>query len=197
MLKIKLTQHSKLKRGKGFEVYLGNGSAYHFASKRGAVAFLNETSKFLTHSLFHLQELYIQTWTNFQETYFLLKINKEYKDNEIKHVCENASVAIERSRDLAIMRCTWPNGAYFSFLHLRVISENIKTILRELRKIYKRRSDTAMIYRITNRYRLVIQVTKDIECFKEEESNYLFDIVAGLDEESKTIFIPEPKLKIA
>lgn len=196
MLKIKLTQYSNSKRGKGFDVYLGNGTAYHFASKRMAGIFLNETSKFLTHSIFHLQELYIESWSNYQQTYFLLKINKDYKDNEVKRMCENASAAIEKARDLAIMRCRWPNGAYFTFLHLNTIGENIKLILRELRKIYKSRSDTAMLYRITTRYRLVMQIVKEIECFKEEESIYLFDIPAEIlsEDEKQTMYIPEMKV---
>lgn len=197
MLHIKLKQYQKSKTGKGFDVYLGNGNAYHFTSGRNATAFLNETSKFLTHGLFHLQDLYIQTWTNYQELYFLLKIDEEYKDNGVKQRCESASAAIEKSRDLAIMRCTWPNGAYFVFIHVRTIADNIKTILRELRRIYKTRSDTAMFYRITARYRMVLGIEKDIECFKEEESAYLFDITEGMlaDESTGPMFIP--KMKVA
>ena len=176
---------------------MGNGNAYHFPSQRTATAFLNETSRFLTQGLFQLQDLYIQTWTNFQETYFLLKIDKEYRDNEVKQRCESASAAIEKARDLAIMRCGWPNGAYFVFLHVHTIADNIKTILRELRKIYKTRSDTAMIYRISARYRMVLGVAKDIECFKEEESAYLFDIREEMltDENTGSMFIP--KMKVA
>lgn len=197
MLQIKLTQVSKSKNGRGFDVFLGNGNAYHFPSQRNAIAFLNETSRFLTMGLFQLQDLYIQTWTNCQESYFLSKIDKEYKDNDIKRRCENAFATVESARDLAIMRCTWPNGAYFVFLHIRKIADSIKIVLRELRKLYKTRSDTAMVYRITSRYKMVLRIEKDIECFKEEESAFLFDFRADMlsDENTGNMFMP--KMRVA
>ena len=191
----KITLKNYAKKGDDYHVFLGNGNAYEFRSKRKAVAFLNETSKFLSLAIYNLQEFYIQSWTIYEQTYFLLKIDKEYGDNAIMRNCENALASINRARDLAIMRCTWQNGAVFTFHHLKVFGENIKTILREIRQVHKRNSNTPMLYRITNLYRLVMQTLTEIRSYKEEECIFLFDV--DFDEElakSKIIFFPKPKV---
>lgn len=199
MKQIKLTTYSKdLKKGKIYEVYLGNGTAHFFKSEQSTKQFLAQTSKYLTDLLHEIHELYQAIWKEYQENWFYFQHNKKtmsakfYDDDR---TCRRKLHDIEELRDLIVERSDWSLGTIFSFKNSELILDNFKLILKILTELNRSRSNTNEIYKLKSLYRRTMVLKQDLEGYSEEDAVFLFEVPKEINEKATTLF--KPIIKVA
>lgn len=133
-----------------YTVCLGNGTATTFTNKEKAQQFLNETSQFLTQQLFNINKAYTLVNVFYRDCNWGYLDGKKQNNNypEIERFCEASLRTVTNNLDLAVNRCTWTNGNYFTFIHLQNSVNELKLVLKELAPLCRQRSATDQLYTI-------------------------------------------------
>ena len=155
MKKINLNNfHSE--KGK-YTVCLGNGTATVFTNKEKAERFLAETSTFLTQQLYNINSAETLVAAFYRDSNWLyLEISGKNNYAEVERYCEASLLSVKNNLSLAVNRCTWTNGNYFTFIHLLNAVKDLKTVLKELASLCKKRSATDALYKIDFLFKTVL-----------------------------------------
>lgn len=156
MKKISL-KYFKSEKGK-YTVCLGNGTATTFTNKEKAERFLNETGQFLTQQVYNINKASTLVNNFYRDcNWGYLDANNQNKNYpEIERFCDASLKSVINNIDLAVNRCTWTNGNYFTFIHLQNAVKDLKTVLIELAPVCKQRSATDSLYTIDFLFKTVL-----------------------------------------
>lgn len=155
MKKISLNNFQS-EKGK-YTVCLGNGTATTFTNKEKAERFLSETGSFLTQQLFNINKATTLVNIFYRDCNWLYLDNKGKANYaETERYCEASLLSVKNNLSLAVNRCTWTNGNYFTFIHLQNAVKDLKTVLKELAPLCKKRSATDSLYTIDFLFKTVL-----------------------------------------
>lgn len=161
---------NKISSEKGkYIVYLGNGTATTFTNKEKAQQFVNQTNQFLTQQLYNINECYKLVFDFYRENWGFLETQTKANSNysESRRFCDASINEIKNLIDLAVNRCSWTNGNYFTFLHLTGAVRTMKAILKELQPLCQRKSATAQLYKVDFYFSVLVKLESDL-------NNYAF-----------------------
>lgn len=116
-------------------VALGNGLNVLFTNINEVNSFFAKTNRFLNAKLFTLNEIYIETFTNYQRNWFLFDNSSDMQKNE-RNIVDNLQI-VSKNLLMMIKRSTYENGNQFVFLQfLNSIDSLIQAIniLQEINK---------------------------------------------------------------
>lgn len=127
MRKIKINQISK--EGSRYKVFINSDYKFYFSSLRKATKFQNEVSQYLTHSLFQLNDIYIDMFGVFRRIYFTIEnpLIKRNLDQNIKQVSELIDLALNRSHFESI-------GSSLVISKINLVYDNLLNAYQSIRK---------------------------------------------------------------
>ena len=195
MKKVSLKQISQT--GKEYRVYLGNGTAHNFSSRRDATLFLGKTNEYLTRKLYECKELYTSVFSRYQDNWGYFKHDKktftvEFFDRD--RAAQKKLSEVQVSLNFIVDRCHHVNGNYFTFSHFRALLNNLKDVVKILNWINSTRSKREELYAYSTIFERIIKVENDLSNYGQETSLCVFRIPEYLEEQESEYI---PKLNIA
>jgi hypothetical protein len=122
---------------KRHNVALGNGLNLLFTNVNEVKSFLAKTNKFLNAKLFDLNELYIETFTNYQRQWFFMGNSSEMEHQE-RRILYNFRI-VSRNMEMMVRRSAFENGNQFVFLQFINSINSLILVIEILKDIQKAR----------------------------------------------------------
>jgi hypothetical protein len=150
---------------KKHNVALGNGLNLLFSNVNDVTSFLAKTNKFLNEKLFELNELYIETQSNYHRLWFYFNNSSELLIQE-RNIISNFSI-VSRNMLMMVTRSSYGNGNQFVFLQMINAIESLIQTIKILQDLQKARYNY-----LENNYLNTIEERCNV--LKEKLSNYGF-----------------------
>lgn len=136
-----------------YRVNLGNGIDKRFGTKKEALKFLAEVSRFLTYKLHECNELYVACFSMYRRAWFYFDHNKPRGRSvgdlrEKERLCEHNLRAVADAFTLLYRRSNWTNGNHFVFTHFNVILNALAEVCQVLAYVYENKSVAGLQYQI-------------------------------------------------
>jgi hypothetical protein len=122
---------------KKHNLMLGNGLNLLFTNVNEVTSFLAKTNKFLNARLFELNELYIETQSNYQRLWFHFNNSSELLIQE-RNIITNFSI-VSRNMLMMVTRSSYGNGNQFVFLQMKNAIESLIQTIKILQDLQKAR----------------------------------------------------------
>jgi hypothetical protein len=165
------------KNGDSYQVNLGNGTSHTFNSLRSLHHFLNQTNQFLTEQAFFVHTIYTDTWQEYQRIWFYFGFGEKYNYSahfQSQALCSRNLKDCEDHLNLAFDKSDCDNGNHFTFKHIRVSILCLKDSIKTLLPLYKKRSQTADIYRMNALFLRLLDIETRINSYAQiQATNHL------------------------
>ena len=185
------------KKGKAYEINLGNGTSNCFSSQREAVSFLFNTNLFLTQKLHELHKVYCEVWNSYQSNWFYLDNDRKTPKFAIKETerrCVRNFEAISDLFNLSVERCAFPNGNYFVFIHFFKVTEYLEETIRMLAEIFGKHSNTNAICIMDINIKHVSYTRNELTNFGKFSTTKTFKIPTHISENVN--YVPDYSLAV-
>lgn len=190
MKEIKLKQIIKISNT--HQVYLGNGTANKYLSKREANYFLAATNIFLTDKLHELHVQYVDVWNAYQENWFYLGNNRQSNKTylyEVERALGNHLEDIKNLFDHSVNRCGYTNGNFIVFINFTKVTHLLEATIRLLAELFGKHSNTNGISKMDIYLKRVFYARSEIENYGKRSTTRYFKIPTHISEDKS--YIPE------
>lgn len=168
--------------------WLGNGHKHNFKNKQEAEAFLSDTSKFLNKKLFDLNECWKWLFITYQDKQFYFShgagINKAFTGSNTD--AKNIIIALIDQFDRTITNSRHENGLHNSFVGLMRIANYQQQLIRIIKAVTEKRSDTQAKYMCESWFERLNTITNELKDYSSHTSA----------EYSQEILLQEPDARI-
>lgn len=181
-----------VEKEKGFHVIrLGNGTIHRFSSIRAARKFLAETNRFLTETLFKLNEVLSELYQHGREVW----INSDEIRGADKF--EIRFRTLEHYLKQSYMRACWAAGNYFVFIDLQKFCEQAKSLVKFLLQVkHVQQTDTIRRHKLDKVFSEVHGYEMQLLNYGQLQAYELFS-TSKLNDIDDLSYSPKIHLKIA